>query len=449
MEGGSEGSMRGEVVMPALSPAMTDGKIAKWHVAEGQTVLAGDIIAEIETGTATAEIEAKDEGRVERILVPAGTAGVRVNTPIAVIRTEPSAAEARATLPVALMSAPTAPAPRIPLAADDTSELQTLTYREALRDALAEEMRRDASVVLFGVDLAQNRGAPKVSQGLLDDFGPRRVVTTPALEDAATGLAVGAALAGLRPVVEFRSWAVALEAVHYILATVPEIASLSGSAMAVPIVFRGRNGWAPGAAGSDGRCYASLFAQVPGLKVVMPATPADAKGLLKAAIRDPSPVVVLEHEMLYGETGPVPASDDFVVPIGVARRLVPGRDLTIVAYGRAVSAALAAAAKLATAGIEAEVIDLVSVRPLDVATVAASVARTGRLMVVEEGWPECSIGSEVVAAVAERAFDRLAAAPVRLAGRPASIPYAPALAEAAIPGTDSIISAVRALLGQN
>lgn len=442
--------MRDEIVMPALSPAMTDGKIAKWHVAEGQTVLAGDIIAEIETATATAEIEAKDEGRVERILVPAGTAGVRVNTPIAVIRPE-LAGRAAGPGHAAPTTAPPSPAPSTrarPTKAERSGATHTLSYREALRDALAEEMRRDGSVVLFGVDLAQNRGAPKVSQGLLDEFGPERVVTTPALEDAATGLAVGAALAGLRPVVEFRSWAVALEAVQYILATAAETGALSGGVMAVPIVFRGRNGWLPGAAGVDSRCYASLFAGVPGLKVVAPASPADAKGLLKAAIRDPGPVVVLEHELLYAETGPVPVSDDVVVEIGRARRLVPGRDLTIVAYGRAVSAALSAAAKLATAGIEAEVIDLVSLRPLDVATVADAVARTGRLVIVEEGWPDCSIGSEVSAAVVERAFDRLAAAPVRLAGRAAPMPYAPSLEADAIPGPDAIFAAAKAMLGR-
>ncbi|HKZ95598.1 MAG TPA: pyruvate dehydrogenase complex E1 component subunit beta [Hyphomicrobiaceae bacterium] len=452
--------MRTEILMPALSPAMTDGRIAKWHVREGQTVAAGDVIAEIADASATMEIEAADAGRVERILVPAGTAGVKVNTPIAVIRAERTAARLESVaVGVTALSGPDVPAPprrngaaKRPAQPGETpqrsatGDCQILTYREALRDALAEEMRRDADVFLMGVDVAQNRGAPKVSQGLIDEFGPARVITTPPLEEAFTGLAVGAAFAGLKPVVEFQSWAIAFQAMHQILGVAAETYHVLGGEIAVPIVLRGPNGWAPGVPGQMSRCFASLFAHVPGLKVVAPASPADAKGLLKAAIRDPAPVIVLESELLYAASGPVPLAADWLVPIGTAHIARPGRHLSIVAYGRAVGTALMAAHDLARDGIDAEVVDLRSLRPLDLETVLSSVARTRRLLTVEEGWPMCSLGSEVCASVAIGAFRILAAPPVRVAGADVPMPYAASLEAAALPDPERVVGAAKSLL---
>jgi pyruvate dehydrogenase E1 component beta subunit len=443
--------MQNKIVMPALSAAMKDGRIAKWHVREGQAVAAGDVIAEIATETATVEIEAKSEGRVEKILVPAGTAGVRVNTPIAVIRDANVAARPADKVAARRPSQrPVHPAPALPRSRNPepviSGETGMLSYREALRDALAEEMRRDPAVFLLGVDVAQNRGAQKVSQGLLDEFGRARVITAPGLEDTFTGLAIGAALSGLRPVVEFTSWAIALEAIHHILGAAAETGYVSGGAMTVPIVLRGPNGWAPGMAGSQSRCFASLFAQVPGLKVVAPASPADAKGLLKASVRDPGPVVVLEHELLYGCVGPVPQSADWISPLGTARIARRGRDITIVAYGRAVYTALEAAQALDSDGVDAEVIDLRSLRPLDMDAVVTSVSRTRRLLTVEEGWPTCSLGSEITASVVARAFDRLAAPPGRLSGSDTPMPYAETLKALAVPDAGAIVTAARTVL---
>jgi pyruvate dehydrogenase E1 component beta subunit len=441
-----------QVLMPALSPAMQGGRIAKWHVAEGQRVAAGDVIAEIATALATVEIEAVDEGRVEKILVPAGSSSVEANTPIAVIRADRDEAVPCARGGERDEGSRGAKAYETKARSEEFSarsgstDPQVITYREALRDALAEEMRRDPDVVLLGVEVAQNRGAQKVAQGLLDEFGPRRVVTTPVLDNAVTGLAIGAAFAGLKPVVEFTSWAVALEtsasissaaAAHY----------LSGGELAVPIVFRGPNGWSPGAAGETSRCFGAFYARQPGLKVVAPASAADAKGLLKAAIRDPGPVIVLEHEMLYGVSEPVPASADWLVPIGSARIARAGRQVSVVAYARAVATALAAAEALAKNGIECEVIDLRTLRPLDIETVVASVHRTGHLVTVEDGWPLASIGSEVAAAVTERAFGLLAAPPERVAGADIPMPYAAELEALALPTTDSVVAAVRDVLG--
>jgi pyruvate dehydrogenase E1 component beta subunit len=444
--------MRRDILMPLVSPDAKGGKIARWHVSEGQAVEAGDVLADIVTATATLEIEATNQGRVEKILVPAGTAGVMVNTPIAIIRAEETKADTvqtRETRKLARL-----PAREVGTTGKEAGPepaagpVQSLSYREALRDALTEEMRRDADVFLIGVDVAQNRGAQKVSQGLLDEFGPERVITAPPLEDAFTGLAIGAALSGLKPVVEFTSFSVALEACHQILGTAAETHYVSGRAMTVPIVFRGPNGWSPGLSGIQSRCFASLFAQVPGLKVVAPAFPSDAKGLLKAAIRDSGPVVLLEHEMLYGLEDAVPVSADWIVPIGKARIARAGRDISIVAYGRAVLAALEAAEELSREGMDAEVIDLRSLRPLDLETVAASVTKTRRLLTVEDGWPTGSIGSGICAAIAASHFGRIEAPPAALAGCDVPMPYAEALEDLALPSAKSIARAAKAALGR-
>jgi pyruvate dehydrogenase E1 component beta subunit len=437
--------------MPALSPSMTDGRIARWHVSEGQSVAAGDILAEIVTATATLELEAKNEGRVEKILVPAGAAAVKINTPIALIWAEgaaaahapPLSAETSSTRrPHLIRHAGATPSPQLDSTVQPAGTVQRLTYREALRDALAEEMRRDPDVFLIGVDVAQNRGAQKVTQGLLDEFGPGRVVSTPALEATFTGLAIGAALSGLKPVVEFTSWSGALEAFQPIVTTAAQAYYLSGGTIAVPIVFRGPNGWVPGAAGEQSRCCAALFAHVPGLKVVAPATPADAKGLLKAAIRDPGPVLVLEHERLYDTAGPVPATPDAVAPIGVAHIARPGRDVTIVAFGRALHTALEAAELLTAEHISAEVVDLRSLRPLPMEAVMASVLKTRRLVTVEEGWPQHGIGAEIAASVGAAAFGKLSAPPVRVAGADVPMPYAAGLENSAVPDAARIAAAV-------
>jgi pyruvate dehydrogenase E1 component beta subunit len=434
-------TLRREILMPRVVPSMADGRIERWHVAEGQSVAAGDVLAEIATASATMEIEAKAEGRIERILVPAGTAGVKVNTPIAILLDEAQGASSPGS---------THAAPNFFMAAGAMSPLAAVedlpTYREALRDALAHEMRRDASVFVLGSDVAQNRGAQKVTQGLLDEFGPARVVSSPPLDDAVFGLAIGAALRGLRPVVEITSWAKASEALEAVLATAASAHYVAGGAVSVPIVFRGPDGLEPGVPGADGRCMASSLAQVPGLKVVIPATPATASGLLKAAIRDGGPVAVLEHSALYGTRGPVEAGEgDEIYPIGRARVAREGSDLTIVTYGRGVSLAVDAAFVLEGEGISAEVVDLMSLRPLDIETVIASVRKTGRLVTVEEGLPQGGIGAEIIASVTSAAFEALKAAPVRLAGEDVPMPYAEALQERAVPTVDTILAAARAV----
>jgi pyruvate dehydrogenase E1 component beta subunit len=432
---------------------MTDGRIARWHVSEGQSVAAGDILAEIATATATLELEAKNEGRVEKILVPAGTEAVKVNTPIAVIEAEgPPHAHApshgdekhsderpgtRASRPARHASAVSSHRSEL-AAAQPAGAPQRLTYRESLRDALAEEMRRDPDVFLIGVDVAQNRGAQKVTQGLLDEFGSERVVTAPALIECFTGVAIGAALSGLRPVVEVASWSAALEAIQPIF-NAGEAHYLSGGAVTLPIVIRGPNGWTPGGAGEQSRCCAALLSHVPGLKVVAPSTPADAKGLLKAAIRDPGPVLVLEHERLYDTAGPVPA--DSVGSIGVAHVARPGDHVSIVTFGRGVLTALEAAEILAASEISAEVLDLRTLRPLHAQAVMASVLKTRRLVTVEEGWPQYGIGAEITALVATAAFGRLAAPPMRVSGADVPMPYAADLETLAVPDAARIAEA--------
>lgn len=438
--------MRREILMPPVTPSMTDGRIARWHVAEGQAVAPGDVLAEVATSTATLEIEAENEGRVERILVPAGTEGVKVNTPIAILfgTAKPAtswsekASHGRILSFASLGEAADAAEPDA-----SPSRSAEQSYREALRDALFEEMRRDPDVFLIGVDVVQNRGALKVTQGLEDEFGPERVVSVPPLDEALLGIAVGAAMAGLKPVVEVAHWGRAFEALGPYLATAAETYYLSGGTLQVPIVLRGPNGYVPGFTGEDVRCVAAALAQIPGLKVLQPATPSTAKALLKAAIRDPGPVALLEHEQLYATREPL---ENLEVTLGRARIARRGSEVTIAAAGHAVVVALEAADTLARDGIEAEVVDLMSVRPLDRETVVASVARTGRLVTVEEGIGESGIGAELIAAVVAEAFAHLKAAPLRIAGAAVPMPYAAELQALAIPRPDDVVRAATSLV---
>jgi pyruvate dehydrogenase E1 component beta subunit len=456
-----------EILMPALSPTMTEGKLAKWLKQEGEAVKPGDVIAEIETDKATMEVEAVDEGKLARIIVPAGTENVAVNAPIAILAVEGESIAAAAAKPAAKPAmapaaspAPAAPAatpqpvvpkpappaaPAIVSAAPEAAmgETQSLTVREALRDAMAEEMRRDPAVFLMGEEVAEYQGAYKVSQGLLEEFGPKRVIDTPITEHGFAGLGVGAAFAGLRPIVEFMTFNFAMQAIDHIINSAAKTNYMSGGQMGSPIVFRGPNGAASRVAAQHSQCYASWYAHCPGLKVVAPWSGADAKGLLKSAIRDPNPVIFLEHELLYGQTFPVPTSADYIVPIGKAKILRPGRDVTITAFSRPVSFALAAAETLAKEGIEAEVIDLRSLRPLDTETIVASVKRTNRLVTVEEGWPFAGIGSELAALMMEQAFDWLDAPVTRVHGADVPLPYAANLEHLALPNADSVAAAAR------
>ncbi len=453
-----------EILMPALSPTMDEGTLARWLVAEGASVKAGDVIAEIETDKATMEIEAAEEGTLARILVAAGTPGVKVNTPIATIELDDGIASASppisaAPSPVLAMPTPT-PRTHAPEAksvneiavagatANDTAPAAptasiTQTIREALRDAMAEEMRRDPDVFLIGEEVAQYHGAYKVSQGLLEEFGARRVIDTPITEQGFAGIGIGAALAGLKPVVEFMTWNFAMQAIDQIVNSAAKTRYMSGGQIDVPIVFRGANGAAARVAAQHSQCYSAWYAHVPGLKVVAPSTPADAKGLLKAAIRDRNPVLMLENEMMYSASGAVPVGDDILVPIGKARIARPGRDVTIVSFLRGMTYALKAADILAADGIEAEVIDLRSLRPLDMKTILASVARTNRLVTVEEAWPVCSIGSEICARVAIEAFDDLDAPPAKVTGADVPMPYAANLEKLALPSVDDVVKAAR------
>lgn len=444
--------MRREIRMPPVTPSMTAGKVSRWHVAEGQDVAAGDLLVEVATSTATFEIEAEDEGRVERILVPAGTEGVKVDTPLAILL---QAARERHARSVGLAQpltfagladlkphdTPLAPPPSVAAARDDEGQ----TLREALRDALAAEMRADPSVFVIGVDVAQNRGALRVTQGLLDAFGPERVVSMAALDEALIGTAVGAAFAGLRPVVAVTHWGRALEALAPYLASAAQTFYLSGGRLSVPIVFRGPNGYGAGFTGEDARCVAATLAQIPGLKVLQPATAATAKALLRAAIRDPGPVAVLEDERLYGVRSSAAGADE-IASLGAARLARTGKDVTIAAAGHALVVALEAAADLACEGIEADVIDLMCVRPLDRDAVAASVGRTGRLVTVEDGWGDLGVGAELVASIAERAFGALRSPPVRITGASVPMPYAAELQAEALPAAERVVSAVTALV---
>ncbi|MFM7347738.1 MAG: pyruvate dehydrogenase complex E1 component subunit beta [Tagaea sp.] len=448
------------VLMPALSPTMTEGKIARWLKAEGDAVKSGQVLCEIETDKATMEVEAVDEGTLAKILVPGGTEGVKVNTPIAVIAAEgesASAASAPAAAPAAVAApavhtataSAAAPAASMMAAEPDMGETKTMTVREALRDGMAEEMRRDENVYLMGEEVAEYQGAYKVSQGLLQEFGPRRVVDTPITEQGFAGLAVGAGFMGLKPIVEFMTWNFSMQAIDQIINSAAKTLYMSGGQMGCPIVFRGPNGAASRVAAQHSQCYASWYAHCPGLKVVSPWSAADAKGLMKAAIRDPNPVLILENEILYGTSGPVPTSADYVVPIGKAKIVRKGKDVTITAFSIMVGKALAAAEELAKQGIDAEIIDLRSIRPLDTATIVESVKKTNRLVSVEEGWPFAGIGSEIGMRMMEECFDYLDAPVKRVTGLDIPLPYAANLEKLALPQPDWISDAAKAVLYRN
>ena len=459
-----------QILMPALSPTMEEGKLSKWHVKEGDAVKAGDVLAEIETDKATMEFEAVDEGRIAKILVAEGTEGVKVNTPIADLRQEGEETDAPLTAAASerISSAPAAsrtrdmnaskpeaprPQPAAKLnggAAQDTelpegTEFVSMTVRDALRDAMAEEMRRDDTVFLMGEEVAQYQGAYKVSQGLLDEFGDRRVIDTPITEHGFAGLGVGAAFGGLKPIVEFMTFNFAMQAIDQIINSAAKTLYMSGGQMGCPIVFRGPNGPAARVAAQHSQDFSSWYAHVPGLKVVSPYFAADAKGLLKAAIRDPNPVIFLENEIVYGRSFPVPKLDDFVLPIGKARVIRQGRDVTLVAHSISVGLILDAAEVLAQEGIEAELIDLRSLRPLDTDTIIESVKRTNRVVTVEQAWPICSIGAEIAAQVVDKAFDYLDAPPARITGKDVPMPYAANLEKLALPSVEEIVAAAKAV----
>jgi pyruvate dehydrogenase E1 component beta subunit len=471
--------MSTEILMPALSPTMEEGKLAKWLVKPGDAIKSGDILAEIETDKATMEFEAVDEGTLGEILVAEGTEGVKVNSPIATLladgespaagggqKTDPAAPKKKAAPqeskketksedPKAVagkgekVAEKEGRAPKIEIAAEpeapEGTEFVTQTVRDALRDAMAEEMRRDENVFLMGEEVAQYQGAYKISQGLLDEFGERRVIDTPITEHGFTGLGIGAAFDGLKPIVEFMTWNFAMQAMDQIINSAAKTRYMSGGQMSCPIVFRGPNGAAARVAAQHSQDYSAWYASVPGMKVIAPYFAADAKGLLKAAIRDPNPVIFLENEIVYGRSFPVPKLDDFVLPIGKARICRPGNDVTIVAYSITVGQALEAAEKLAQDGIEAEVIDLRSLRPLDMDTVLESVKKTNRIVTVEQAWPVCSIGSEVCSRVALEAFDWLDAPPTKVSGKDVPMPYAANLEKLALPTVEELIEAVKAV----
>jgi pyruvate dehydrogenase E1 component beta subunit len=474
-----------EILMPALSPTMEEGKLAKWMKAEGDKVAPGEVIAEIETDKATMEVEAVDEGRMGKILVPAGTEGVKVNTPIAVLLGEgekagdiaeakPAAdvpatdkpagdaavapppqqasadapAAAKDVAPAAGGTVPAQPKSAEPAADPDVpegTEMVTMTVREALRDAMAEEMRRDGDVFVMGEEVAEYQGAYKITQGLLQEFGERRVIDTPITEHGFAGLASGAAMAGLKPIVEFMTFNFAMQAIDHIINSAAKTHYMSGGQLTCPIVFRGPNGAAARVGAQHSHDYAAWYAAIPGLTVVQPYSAADAKGLLKAAIRSPNPVVFLENEILYGHSFQVPKLDDFVLPIGKARIARPGKDVTIVSFGIGMTYSTKAAEALAEMGIDAEIVDLRTIRPMDIETVIASVKKTGRCVTVEEGFPVCSIGAEIASQLMMKAFDWLDAPVLRVTGKDVPMPYAANLEKLALPNVGEVIEAVRAV----
>jgi pyruvate dehydrogenase E1 component beta subunit len=450
--------MATEILMPALSPTMTEGTLARWLKAEGDAIAPGDVLAEIETDKATMEIEAVDDGVLGKIMVAEGSEGIPVNTPIAVILAEgedaavipqpaPTPAPVATQAPAAEAAPEAAAVPQaaaiIPAAPDYDGPLTTITQREALRDAIAEEMRTDETIFLMGEEVAQYEGAYKVSQGLLEEFGDKRVVDTPITEHGFAGLGVGAAFGGLKPIVEFMTFNFAMQAMDHLINSAAKTRYMSGGQMDCPIVFRGPNGAAAGVAAQHSQCYASWFAHIPGLKVIAPYSGYDAKGLLKAAIRDPNPVIVLENEILYGQSFDVPEDADYVLPIGRAHVELEGADVTIVAYSRMVGVALEAAATLAGEGISAEVINLRSLRPLDTETIVKSVKKTNRLVSAEEGWPVAGIGSEIAAIAMEQAFDYLDAPVQRVCGADVPMPYAKNLEAMYMPDAGDVASAAK------
>ncbi|MGD9657261.1 MAG: pyruvate dehydrogenase complex E1 component subunit beta [Methylocystis sp.] len=460
------------VLMPALSPTMEQGKLAKWLKSEGDEVKAGDVIAEIETDKATMEVEAVDEGVLARILVPGGTENVAVNTPIAVIAEEgeevtdavapaaapvkgdgaaaPEQAEAETIAPPAPEPVSAAPRPSVAqITAPEVPKgtaMVSMTMREALRDAMAEEMRRDPSVFVIGEEVAEYQGAYKVTQGLLQEFGAKRVVDTPITEYGFAGVGVGAAFAGLRPIVEFMTFNFSMQAIDHIVNSAAKTLYMSGGQINCPIVFRGPNGAAARVAAQHSQDYSAWYSQVPGLIVIAPSTASDAKGLLKAAIRNDNPVVFLENEILYGKTSDVPALEDFVLPIGKARIARPGRDVTLVSFSIGMTYALQAADELAKDGIEAEVIDLRTLRPMDIATVIESVKKTGRCVAIEEGWPQCGVSAEIAMRVQQDAFDYLDAPVLRVTGKDTPMPYAANLEKLALPSVAEVVTAAKAVL---
>jgi pyruvate dehydrogenase E1 component beta subunit len=465
-----------QVLMPALSPTMEKGNLAKWLKKEGETIKSGDVIAEIETDKATMEVEATDEGTLGRILIPEGTADVAVNTPIATILSDGESAadlgkaaapakqekaaesappaEAKSTTPSEAKSgggeekkAPSAPKavaepdPEVP----DGTEMVTMTIREALRDAMAEEMRRDPDVFVMGEEVAEYQGAYKVTQGLLQEFGAKRVIDTPITEHGFAGVGVGAAMAGLKPIVEFMTFNFAMQAIDQIINSAAKTLYMSGGQMGCSIVFRGPNGAASRVAAQHSQDYSAWYSQIPGLKVIAPFSAADYKGLLKAAIRDPNPVIFLENEMLYGHTGEVPKLDDYVIPIGKARIVRKGGHVTIISWSNGMTYALKAADELAKEGIEAEVIDLRTLRPMDSDTIVASVKKTGRAVTVEEGWQQNGVGAEIAARIMEHAFDYLDAPVARVSGKDVPMPYAANLEKLALPSVAEVVEAAKAV----
>ena len=462
--------MATEILMPALSPTMEEGKLARWLVKEGDEIAAGDIIAEIETDKATMEIEAIEDGLLAKVLIAEGVEGVKVNTPIAIVLEEGEELDSAPTLAAAApeaetVAAPTAPEPvaapiEAPIAAVSAPAVQPsskgskisadtgmveLTVREALRDAMAEEMRRDEDVFVMGEEVAEYQGAYKVTQGLLAEFGEKRVIDTPITEHGFAGIAVGAAFAGLKPVVEFMTWNFAMQAIDHIINSAAKTLYMSGGQMSSSIVFRGPNGAASRVGAQHSQDYSSWYAQVPGLKVVAPYTAADAKGLLKAAIRDPNPIIFLEHEMVYGQTFEIPDVDDLIVPIGKAAIVREGSDVTLVSFSRGMQLANEAAVILAEQGIDAEVIDLRTLRPLDMETVLTSVRKTNRIVTVEEAWPVASIGSEICSRVVADAFDYLDAPPTKVNCKDVPMPYAANLEKLALPSVDDVVLAVKSV----
>jgi pyruvate dehydrogenase E1 component beta subunit len=456
------------ILMPALSPTMEEGKLAKWLVKTGDVVKPGDVLAEIETDKATMEVESVDSGTVTELLVAEGTEGVKVNTPIALVlaegETAPAAAPVAETAPEpseapvvaaekaadAASSVAAAPAaPKFEAAADPDLpagvEMVEMTVRQALNEAMAEEMRRDKDVFIMGEEVAEYQGAYKVTQGLLQEFGPQRVVDTPITEHGFAGIGVGAAFAGLRPIVEFMTWNFAMQAVDQIINSAAKQLYMSGGQVTAPIVFRGPNGAAARVAAQHSQDFSAWYSHIPGLYVIAPFSAADAKGLLKAAIRTNTPVIFLENEILYGSTGLVPKVDDYVLPIGKARIARQGKDVTIVSFSMGMRYATQATEKLVAAGVDVELIDLRTLRPMDSATVIESVKKTGRLVTVEEGWPQGGIGAELAARVVAEAFDYLDAPPTRVTGKDVPMPYAANLEKLALPNVDEVIAAVNAV----
>ncbi|UNK39686.1 pyruvate dehydrogenase complex E1 component subunit beta [Shinella sp. H4-D48] len=458
-----------DILMPALSPTMEEGTLSKWIKNEGDTVKSGDVIAEIETDKATMEVEAVDEGVIGKIVVPAGSEGVKVNSVIAVLLQDGESADAMSAPKAAdkpeaaapkveeaekpteqgSASAPVPAAPKTEVAADpdvpEGTEMVSMTVREALRDAMAEEMRRDGDVFIMGEEVAEYQGAYKITQGLLQEFGDKRVIDTPITEHGFTGIGVGAAMSGLKPIVEFMTFNFAMQAIDHIVNSAAKTLYMSGGQMGAPIVFRGPSGAAARVGAQHSQCYAAWYSHIPGLKVVMPYTAADAKGLLKAAIRDPNPVIFLENEILYGHSFEVPKLDDFVLPIGKARIHRQGKDVTLVSFGIGMTYAVKAVAELEKQGIDVELIDLRTIRPMDLPTVIESVKKTGRLVTVEEGFPQSSVGDYIANRIQREAFDYLDAPVVTIAGKDVPMPYAANLEKLALPNVGEVVEAVKAV----